>query len=202
LTVREIVRLVQAHYPDPAPAGLLLERFDLARLGSRQAGALSGGERRRLAVALALAGRPSTLVLDEPTAGLDVASRRRLWEALTGLRDAGGAVLMTTHYLEEAAALADRVVVIAAGRIVVDGSVDGVASRLSTARVTLRATSLPALVHASRVRRSASGATIETDDPGALLCELVAREVPLDGIEVRQPTLEDAVLALADEAAP
>jgi ABC-2 type transport system ATP-binding protein len=198
LTVREILSLVRAHYRDPLPAEPLLERFDLSRLGARQAGGLSGGERRRLAAALALAGRPETLVLDEPTAGLDVASRRALWEAVGELRRAGGAVLLTTHYLEEAAALADRVVVVAGGRIVVEGSVDDVRSRLSTARVRLRATSLPALVHARHVERGSSGSTIETDDPAALLCELVARGVPLDGIEVRQPTLEDAVVALAD----
>src|SRR5262249_31248672 len=130
LTVREVLGLVQAHYPDPPPAEPLLERFDLSRLAARQAGGLSGGERRRLAVARPLAGRPQTLVLAEPTAGLDVASRRALWQAVAALRDAGGAVLLTTHYLEEAAALADRVVVIADGQIVVEGSVDEVRLRL------------------------------------------------------------------------
>ncbi|HEY2937262.1 MAG TPA: ATP-binding cassette domain-containing protein [Gaiellaceae bacterium] len=198
LTVREIVGLVRAHFPNPAPLEPLLERFDLTGLAARQGGGLSGGERRRLAVALAFAGRPRLLVLDEPTAGLDVASRRALWEAVADHRERGGAVLLTTHYLEEAAALADRVAVIARGRIVAEGSVDDVRSRLTTARVWLRTTSLPALAHALRVDRSAAGTTIQTDDPAALLRELVAREVPLDGIEVRQPTLEDAVLELAD----
>ena len=200
LTVREILALVRAHFPDPAPLGQLLERFDLAGLTARQGGGLSGGERRRLGVALAFAGRPRLLVLDEPTAGLDVASRRALWQAVGEHRDHGGSVLLTTHYLEEAAALADRVAVIARGRIVAEGSVDDVRSRLTTARVWLRTTRLPALVHALRVDRSAAGTTIQTDDPAALLRELVAREVPLDGIEVRQPTLEDAVLELAEGA--
>ena len=198
LTVREILGLVQAHFPEPLPLGSLLERFDLTGLAARQGGGLSGGERRRLAVALAFAGRPRLLVLDEPTAGLDVASRRGLWEAVDEHRARGGAVLLTTHYLEEAAALADRVAVISGGRIVAEGSVGAVRSRLTTARVSLRTTSLPALAHALRVDRSAAGTTIQTDDPAALLRELVAREVPLDGLEVRQPTLEDAVLALAD----
>jgi ABC-2 type transport system ATP-binding protein len=202
LKVREILELVRAHYPSPLASAPLLERFDLAHLASRQAGGLSGGERRRLAVALALAGDASVLVLDEPTAGLDVASRRALWEAVAEHRERGGSTLLTTHYLEEASALADRVVVIGEGRILAEGSVREVRSRLTTARVRLPTASIPALAGAVSVERTPAGTTILTDDAGALLRELVAADVPLEGIEVHQPTLEDAVVALAEGTAP
>ena len=122
LRVRELVDLVRAHFPAPAPAGELLERFGLAGIARRQAGGLSGGERRRLSVALAFAGRPRALFLDEPTAGLDVESRRAVWQELRSYAAAGGTVLLTTHHLEEAEALASRVVVLARGVVVAEGS--------------------------------------------------------------------------------
>jgi ABC-2 type transport system ATP-binding protein len=129
LTVREVVDLVRAHFPDPAAAGELLDRFGLAELARRRASQLSGGQWRRLAVALAFAGRPRLVVLDEPTTGLDVEARRGLWAILRAFVAGGGAVLLTTHYLEEAQALASRVAVIAEGRIVAEGSVHEVTAR-------------------------------------------------------------------------
>jgi ABC-2 type transport system ATP-binding protein len=124
LRVREIVDLVRAHHADPEPRPALLARFGLEDLAGRQAGGLSLGERRRVALALAFAGRPSALFLDEPTAGLDLESRRELWGELRLHAGRGGAVLLTTHYLEEAAALADVVVVLVAGRVAARGTVD------------------------------------------------------------------------------
>ncbi len=122
LRVREIVDLVRAHYPDPAHPAELLDRFGLVELARRQAGGLSAGERRRLSVALAFAGRPRAVFLDEPTASLDVESRRGLWNAIRDYASAGGTVLLTTHHLEEAEALASRIVVLARGEIVAEGS--------------------------------------------------------------------------------
>jgi ABC-2 type transport system ATP-binding protein len=124
LRVGELVDLVRAHFPEPEQKSALLERFGLGGQARRQAGALSGGERRRVALALAFAGRPRILFLDEPTAGLDLEARQALWAELRAHVDRGGATLLTTHYLEEAAALADRVVVLARGRIVAAGTVD------------------------------------------------------------------------------
>ena len=124
LTVAEVVDLVGVHYPDPTPAGELLGRFGLEEVAGRRACRLSGGQWRRLAVALAFGGRPRLVVMDEPTTGLDVEARRRLWEVLRAFVANGDAVLLTTHYLEEAQALASRVVVIAGGRIIAHGSVD------------------------------------------------------------------------------
>jgi ABC-2 type transport system ATP-binding protein len=128
LRVREIVDLVAAHFATPVATGELLERFGLTGCARRQAGGLSGGERRRLSVALAFVGRPLALFLDEPTTGLDVEARRDVWAELRAYAAGGGTILLTTHYLEEAEALASRVVVLACGRVVAEGSPGGLAS--------------------------------------------------------------------------
>ena len=122
LRVREIVDLVRAHYAAPAATADLLGRFDLADCARRQVGGLSGGERRRLAVALAFAGRPLAAFLDEPTSGLDVEARRTVWSELQEYAAGGGTILLTTHHLDEAEALASRVVLLARGRIAGMGS--------------------------------------------------------------------------------
>jgi ABC-2 type transport system ATP-binding protein len=129
LRVRELVDLVSAHFEQSASGGELLERFGLGELARRQAGGLSGGERRRLSVALAFAGRPHLLLLDEPTAGLDVEMRRAVWREVQSYAGAGGTVLMTTHHVEEAEALAMRVVLLADGRVVADGTPAQLAAR-------------------------------------------------------------------------
>ncbi|MGH3050910.1 MAG: ATP-binding cassette domain-containing protein [Gaiellaceae bacterium] len=120
--VREIIEFARSHYRAPASADDLLSRFELRDLERRQTGGLSGGELRRLAVALAFAGRPDLVVLDEPTTGLDLESRRAVWTAVRNYAAGGGAVLLTTHSLEEARELADRVVVLVHGRVVAEGS--------------------------------------------------------------------------------
>ena len=122
LRVHEIVDLVLAHFAMPVPTAELLARFGLADCRRRQAGGLSGGERRRLSVALAFAGRPLAVFLDEPTTGLDVEARRSLWRELQEYAATGGTILLTTHHLEEAEALATRVALLARGRIAAEGS--------------------------------------------------------------------------------
>jgi ABC-2 type transport system ATP-binding protein len=122
LRVGEVVDLVRAHFPRPASRQELLERFGLQGIARRQTGGLSGGERRRLSVALAFAGRPQAVFLDEPTTGLDVEARRAAWREIGLFAGEGGTVLLTTHYLEEAEALASRIVLIARGRIVAEGT--------------------------------------------------------------------------------
>ena len=114
LKVREIVAFVAAHYPDPMPEAKLYERFGLGALAERQVGGLSGGEQRRLGVALALLGNPEVVFLDEPSTGLDVEARRLMWETMQSFHERGGTVLLTTHYLEEAVA---GVLVALAGRL-------------------------------------------------------------------------------------
>jgi len=129
LRVREIVELVRAHFPFAVPTDQLLGRFRLDTIARRQAGGLSGGERRRLSVALAFAGDPAAIFLDEPTAGLDVESRRSVWAEIDRYSADGGTVLLTTHYLEEADRLAGRIVLLAQGRVVAEGSPTQLADR-------------------------------------------------------------------------
>ncbi|HEY8027939.1 MAG TPA: ABC transporter ATP-binding protein [Gaiellaceae bacterium] len=123
---REILELARAHSASPPPLAALVARFGLDDLLRQQNGALSGGQRRRLALALAFANDPDLVVLDEPTTGLDVEARRGAWDAIGAFAHAGGTVLLTTHSIEEADALAHRVVVLAHGRLVADGPLAGI----------------------------------------------------------------------------
>ena len=122
LRLHELVRLVAAHYPEPVSVHELLGRFELGSLARAQVGGLSVGQRRRLAVALAFVGRPRTVFLDEPTAGLDAEARRNVWDVIRSHASTGGSVLLTTHQFDEADALADRVAVIDKGRVVATGA--------------------------------------------------------------------------------
>jgi ABC-2 type transport system ATP-binding protein len=196
LTVREVVDLVRVHYPNPAPTRELLDRFGLAEVAGRRAGGLSGGQTRRLAVALAFAGRPRAVVLDEPTTGLDVEARRGLWEVLRAFVADGGAVLLTTHYLEEAQALASRVVVIASGTIIAQGSVDDITGRVGLSRVHLRAPSLPDLPAGTHVESSNGSYTLYTADPDGLVRALALQGVAFTGLRVERASLEEAFLHL------
>ena len=137
LKVGEVVDFVGGHYANPMSRSELLERFGLADLVGRQTGGLSGGQKRRLAVALSLVGRPRLVLLDEPTTGLDVEGRRTLWQALRDYHADGATILLTSHYLEEVEALAQRVVVIGEGRVLADDDLSTVLDRVSVRRVTL-----------------------------------------------------------------
>jgi ABC-2 type transport system ATP-binding protein len=196
LRVREIVELVAAHFPDPAPRDELLERFSLAACAHRQAGGLSGGQRRRLAVALAFAGRPSAIFLDEPSTGLDLESRRALWAIIRDYAGAGGSVLLTTHHLDEAEALASRVAVIDRGAIVASAPPSRLREQFGETRVRLRARALPELAAAVRVEQSADVATIYTRDASALLAELLRLGIEPAGLEVVPVSLEEAFIQL------
>ena len=201
LRVGECVDLVAAHFPDPLPRMELLDRFGLADLARRQTGGLSGGQRRRLAVALAFVGRPRLVFLDEPTTGLDVSARHALWEGIRAFHADGGTVLLTSHYLEEIEALAQRVVVLGEGRVLADDTVDAIRSRVGVRRVSLRATDLPALagvLHESHV----DGRTdLLTTDADQLVRDLVAKGVAFNDLEVRPTSLEEAFLTLTATAA-
>jgi ABC-2 type transport system ATP-binding protein len=130
LRVVEILDFARRHFPAPASASAVLEQFQLGELARRQVGGLSGGERRRLAVALAFAGNPRALFLDEPTTGLDVESRRAVWDAIRRFGERRGTVLLTTHSLEEAESLATRVAIMSAGRIARQGTVTTLTAQL------------------------------------------------------------------------
>jgi ABC-2 type transport system ATP-binding protein len=195
-----VVDLVRVHYPNPAPTRELLDRFGLVEVAGRRAGGLSGGQTRRLAVALAFAGRPQAVVLDEPTTGLDVEARHRLWEVVRAFVADGGAVLLTTHYLEEAQALASRVVVIAGGELIAHGSVEEIVARVGLSRVHLRAPALPDLPAVTRVEVNNGSYTLYTADPDELVRALSLQGVAFTGLQIERASLEEAFLSLTGGA--
>jgi ABC-2 type transport system ATP-binding protein len=203
MRVRECVEYVAAHFADPMPLDDVLTRFGLDGLGRRQTGGLSGGQRRRLAVALAFVGRPRLVFLDEPTAGLDVQARHALWEAIRAYHADGGTVLLTSHYLEEVEALARRVVVLGGGRVLADDTVDAVRGLAGIRRVSLVAPSLPPLPEVVRVEQSDDRTHLLTTDADALVRELVHKGVEFRDLEIRPTSLEEAFLTLtAAEGGP
>jgi len=190
LTVREAVRMYRDLYSRPWPVDELLDLVELAGVADRRAGALSGGQQRRLDLALALVGRPDVLFLDEPTTGFDPHARRLTWALIRSL---GCTVLLTTHYLDEAAQLANRVVVVAGGRVVAEGDPATLGGHhRTTATISYRDPGDP------------DPTVIETDRPTAVLAELTAPAAAagteLDGLTVSRPTLEDVYLALTGAA--
>ncbi|MGW2652427.1 ABC transporter ATP-binding protein [Streptomyces sp. NPDC001478] len=199
LRVGEVVDFAAAHYEKPVPRGELLDRFGLLDKERRQTGGLSGGERRRLAVALAFVGRPRMVFLDEPTTGLDVETRRTLWEVIRAFHAEGGTVLLTSHYLEEVEHLARRVVVLTRGRVAADDTVDALRGLVRAQRVSLLADEVPALPGILGSERVDGRVHLLTPDADALVRELVRSGAPFSGLEVRSATLEEAFLSLAEE---
>ncbi|WP_456477071.1 ABC transporter ATP-binding protein [Oceanithermus sp.] len=199
LRVREVVELVRAHYPNPLPTAEVLARFGLEGLASRNVQALSGGQARRLAVALAFAGNPRLAVLDEPTTGLDVESRRSLWREIQRFKQGGGTVLLTTHYLEEAESLATRVVVLNRGRVVAEGAPEAIKRRVGLKRVRLRAAGLPEWPEVERREFEDGRYTLWTADADALVRRLVQSGVAFSDLEVLPVSLEEAFLAVLGE---
>ena len=188
LTVREWVSSVAAYFPDPMRPDDAIELVGLADKRDARSSSLSGGQRRRLDVALGIIGRPELLFLDEPTTGFDPEARRQFWGLIESLADAGTTILLTTHYLDEAEHLADRVGVIADGRMVEIGTPETLGGRgARTARVSWSDADGP---HELR-----------TDQPTAEVAALMQRfggEVP--ELEVRRPSLEDIYLDLIGKA--
>ncbi|WP_117209340.1 ABC transporter ATP-binding protein [Allorhizocola rhizosphaerae] len=196
LRVGECVDFVAAHYPDPVPRGELLARFGLSDLARRQTGGLSGGQKRRLAVALAFVGRPRLVFLDEPTTGLDVSARRALWEAI---REFPGSVLLTSHYLEEIEALADRVVVIGGGRVLADDTIDAVRNLVALRRVSLSGEHVPRLDAVVSEHRDNGRIHLMTPDSDALVRQLVTAGVAFRDLEIHAASLEEAFLTLTSK---
>ena len=196
IKVREALSLYGAAYPAPRPADELLELIGLADRGDARAADLSGGQRRRLDLALGLVGDPELIFLDEPTTGFDPAARRQSWETIAGLRSLGKSILLTTHYMEEAQVLADRVVVLAHGRVVASGTPDEL-GRDDASVISFRAVPgapLPAGAVVTNGRASLRTAT-PTRDLAPLLTWAAARELELQPT-VTRPTLEDVYLEL------
>jgi ABC-2 type transport system ATP-binding protein len=200
LRVHEIVEFVAGHFDHPVPTGELLEQFGLTGLERRQSGGLSGGQKRRLAVAVAFAGRPDLVLLDEPTTGLDVEARHALWDAVRRYHQEGGTVVLTSHYLEEVEALAERVVVIDQGRVRADGTIAEVRSLVPARRVRLRAPDLPDLAGVERSSREGERYELWTADSDSLVRQLVTTGIPVHDLEVATASLEEAFLALTSQS--
>jgi len=192
LRVHEVIELVRRHYEEPIALEAVAGRFGLQRLLRRQLGGLSGGERRLVAVALAFAGGPELVVLDEPTAGLDAEARDAVWEAVRAHAHGGGTVLLTTHHLDEAEALAERVVLLERGVVAEDGTVTAIKRAAGLTRVSFRS---PPGVALDGFRLEGELAHADVEDAGAFVAALVRRGVRLVELEVRPLSLEEAIAA-------
>jgi ABC-2 type transport system ATP-binding protein len=207
LTVREVVALYSAAYPHPRPVDAVIELVGLEEKRDARVQTLSGGQRRRLDLAVGIAGDPELVFLDEPTTGFDPSARRRAWELVDRLRSHRTTILLTTHYMEEAQRLADRVAVIRSGRIVAEGAPETLAGReLRTALVTFRRPHdvpddlpLPAGVgwEQSNGRISFRTAT-PTRDLRPLIEWAYRHDHELEGLTITRPSLEDVYLELTD----
>lgn len=210
LTAAETVRLYAAPHRQPRPVGETLELVGLAGVAGKRVGALSGGQKRRLDLAAGIVGRPRVLFLDEPTTGFDPAARRQAWDTVARLCHEGMSVVLTTHYLEEAEVLADRVVVLSGGKVVADAPPAELRRRLGGASVIR----LPAALGVDRPQLPASVAEATemaggdvvltsqdvTRDLGELLDWARTRAVRLDGLNVSDVSLEDVYLALIGDS--
>lgn len=185
--LREQLAHFASFYPDPRDVDETLEAVGLTESARKRVRELSGGQRRRLDVALGIIGRPELLFLDEPTTGFDPEARRRFWELIRRLQQEGTTILLTTHYLDEAAALSDRAAVIAAGRLVEIGPIDEIGS--ADARVPL-----------VRWRDGDGRHEVRTAEPATLVADLVATTgAEPQGVEIVRPSLEDVYLDLIGE---
>ena len=208
LTVREMLTMYGSYYPTPRAVDEVVELVGLTEKAESRVRTLSGGQQRRLDLGLGLIGDPRLLFLDEPTTGFDPSARRHAWELVRRMCDLGKTVLLTTHYMEEAQALADRVVVIAAGEKVAEGTPESIGGR-ATAEVLIRFV-LPTGTRASDVPVAATEepgrvAVVRTSSPTPVLHELtawaMARGDELNSLTVARPSLEDVYLQLTEESA-
>ena len=199
LRVGEVIDFVAGHFSAPVPTAELAEEFGLGELLRRQTGALSGGQRRRLSVALAFAGRPALVLLDEPTTGLDIDGRHALWAAIRRQREAGAAIVVTSHYLEEIEQLAERVAVVTDGRIVADGDLATIVGGVGTRWASLTSPDADRIVALPEVASSrVDGELVELTlhDADAFVRALVAADIPFTGLQLRSATLEEAFLSI------
>jgi ABC-2 type transport system ATP-binding protein len=213
LTVRETLSLYAGYYSSPRDVAETIGLVGLSSSSDVRAGNLSGGQQRRLDVALALIGDPELLFLDEPTTGFDPSARRQAWDVIASLRDLGKTVLLTTHYMDEAQFLADRVAIIRDGRIVAEGVPDELGGR-ADAETTIRFAA-PQGLDPGEVPAGAGRLTVGTANGGDATIEIATGEpvatlnaltgwalehgVDLQGLEVRRPSLEDVYLELTEE---
>jgi len=189
LTVTELVELFAGYYPAPRETGEVIALVGLEEKRDARVRTLSGGQLRRLDLALALVGDPELVFLDEPTTGFDPGARRQAWETIRGLRGLGKTILLTTHYMEEAHALASRVAILREGRIVATGAPSDLLSSNGTVEI--------------RFERDGEQVVVRTEDPTRVLNELTSEALAagreLERLEVRRQSLEDVYLELTGD---
>jgi ABC-2 type transport system ATP-binding protein len=190
LTPAEMLRLFAGYYRKPRPVDEVIELVGLQEKRDERVRKLSGGQRRRLDLGLALVGDPELIFLDEPTTGFDPRARRQAWETIRGLRSLGKTILLTTHYLDEAEQLADRVAVLAQGQIVASGAPAELTGSIPDTEI--------------RYRENGREVVVETGEPTRVLNELTGRALAegreLEGLVVRRPSLEEVYLSLTEES--
>jgi ABC-2 type transport system ATP-binding protein len=206
LSVAETVDMFRGYYPKPRSRDEVIKLVGLEDKSRTRVTKLSGGQRRRLDVAVALAGDPRILFLDEPTTGFDPGAKRNAWEVIKGLATLGKTIFLTSHSMDEVQFLAHRVVIIAAGRVVADGTPESlIARRQSNTLIRFRhpEATLPGFLR-NAARSEGDTIQFETDDPTRTLFELtswaVQAQVKLDGLQVMRPSLEDVYLEITREA--
>lgn len=206
LRVAEHLELFSSYYPAPLPPTEVLRIAGLEGLERRPFGKLSGGQKQRTLFALSICGDPQVLFLDEPTVGLDVAARRTFWNHIRGLARSGRTIILTTHYLEEADALADRILVLSRGRVVADGTPTAIKAQASGTRISARTrldedliTSLPGV---RSVRREGEEIELLTSEAETVTRELLSRDPSLTDLRITRAGLEEAFLDLVAEDEP
>jgi ABC-2 type transport system ATP-binding protein len=203
LRVREHIDLFSSYYPNPLPHTETLAIAGLEGVKDRLFGELSGGQRQRVLFALAICGDPDLLFLDEPTVGLDVEARRLMWKQIRSLVERGKSVLLTTHYLEEADALADRVVVLNRGQLIAEGTPAEIKASSGGKRIrcqtSLSLAAVRSMAGVTEVQEDHGVIEIRTARPEPILREILTRDSEVSGIEVRSAGLEEAFLSLTQQ---
>jgi ABC-2 type transport system ATP-binding protein len=205
LRVREHIDLFSTYYPKPMASAEVLAAVGLEKLRDRKFGDLSGGQRQRVLFALSICGDPDLLFLDEPTVGLDVEARRMLWEEIRKMVARGKTVLLTTHYLQEADALADRVAVINQGEIIAQGTPAEIKAKTAGKRIrcitSLSLNTLRQIPGVTEARKDRETIEIHAVEAESIVRELLARDSQLGGLEITSAGLEEAFLALTEDTA-
>ena len=203
LRVREHIDLFSSYYPKPMPSAEVLAAAGLEKLSNRKFGELSGGQRQRVLFALAICGDPDLLFLDEPTVGLDVEARRMLWDEIRRLVERGKTVLLTTHYLQEADALADRIAVLNQGEIIAQGTPSEIKAKTAGKRIrcitSLSVSTLRQIPGVTEVKEGREAVELHAVQAEPVVRDLLARDARLSGLEVTSAGLEDAFLALTQD---
>jgi ABC-2 type transport system ATP-binding protein len=205
LDVGELIALFASYYPNPRTLAECAALAGVGDLLDRRYGKLSGGQQRRVQFALALAGDPDILFLDEPTTGLDIEARETMWKTIRQLVGEGCAIVLTTHYLEEAEALADRVSVLAKGRVVAEGSVSAIRARVSQKRIrcicAVDSETIQCWPWVRSVMRDGEHVEIVTDAAESVVRNLLAKDSNLSELEIRRAGLAEAFVEITREAA-